>query len=500
MDFIYQTLKNFGLGWEFWGIILCMVVVRCYVKKRYNVNKSRNLLNALPGAYTSLGLLGTFFSIVLALSDSEAIEHSNITEIINGLVPAFTTSIAGLVFALISTLRTKNLYGNEDQKYEQEHTDPNVLLQDCTIALQSLKNNTDVLPFSMSDICVKMQEQETIQNEFNVKLDLILEEFRRQDENNQELKERLNENMIRQTEALQSFITNFVNRMDEIFKQMQTSINQQVQTFGTEQFEKTSKVLEEITKQMSEVSNGLMSNQVQLMTDMAQDTTTKLELFNAEQMEKIQTLLNNQVTQATQMQTLHSEWEERTAEMQRQQYDNIATHNAESLQQMVMLKEAYVEICKQMMDDNQEKSKEMCDFVRTSMLDMVSEVDNKVRTQCEILNEAICKCVGKLQESYEFIDSKIAQIKSDYDQATRAYSDAVQNAHDINDSFEKTIVQVDSSIQSLAKTNEGVDKVLSILEERQTNIDLLVQKIHEMSAAIVVLQQLEIQLNKLSSK
>jgi hypothetical protein len=217
-------------------------------------------------------------------------------------------------------------------------------------------------------------------------------------------------------------------------------------------------------------------------------------------MERLQVLLSNQSEQANRMQTLYLDWETRTEEMQRRQYDAITTHNAESLQQMAILKEAYAETSKQMMDDNQEKSKEMCDFVRTSMLDMVSEIDNKVRTQCEILNEAIVKSVSMLQESYEFIDGKIAQIKSDYDQATLAYKDAVQNAHDINDSFEKTIVQVDNSVRSLIKTNESIDDVLSILQERQNNIDCLVQRIQEMSSAIAMLQQLEIQLNKLSNK
>ena len=284
--------------------------------------------------------------------------------------------------------------------------------------------------------------------------------------------------MAKQTEALQLFITNFVNRMDEIFKQMQTSINQQVQTFGTEQFEKTSKVLEEITKQMSEVSTKLISHQVEAMKTMASSTTTQLETFNTAQQEKFKALL----------------------EAQSKQVEAIGTQNAESLQQMVDLKEAYAETSKKLIDDNQAKNKELCDFVSNSMSDLVTNIDDKVRKQCETLTTSITNCVELLQESYTFIDSKIAQIKSDYEQSTLAYKDAVQNAHDINDSFEKTIVQVDNSIKSLIKTNEGVDNVLALLNERQTNIELLVQKIQEVSAAIVVLQQLEIQLNKLSNK
>jgi len=478
MKEFYASIDQWGFGWVFWAIALCMVCAWLFVKINYKKNNSRNLRNALPGIYTSLGLLGTFLSIWYSLSNISTIDNIDIAEIIRGLVPAFTTSIVGLILALVSTLYNKKLYGDEDRSYELHHTDPNVLLQNCVTALQNIQLNTEQVPSSLGAVNAKLHEQKTAQDGFKDKLESILDEFKKQEENNKELNKQLNENMAKQTEALQSFITNFVNRMDEIFKQMQTSINQQVQTFGTEQFEKTSKVLEEITKQMSEVSTKLISHQVETMQTMATSTTSQLENFNTAQQTKFQALLDAQTKQV----------------------ETIGAQNAESLQQMVDLKEAYVETSKQMLDASQEKNKEMCDFVRSSMSDLVAEIDSKVRTQCESLSESISKCVLLLKESYEFIDSKIAQIKSDYEQSTLAYKDAVQNAHDINDSFEKTIAQVDNSIKSLTKTNEGVDNVIALLNERQTNIELLVQKIQEISSAIAVLQQLEIQLNKLTSK
>lgn len=478
MKEFYASIDQWGFGWVFWAIALCMVCAWLFVKINYKKNNSRNLRNALPGIYTSLGLLGTFLSIWYSLSNISTIDNIDIAEIIRGLVPAFTTSIVGLILALVSTLYNKKLYGDEDRSYELHHTDPNVLLQNCVNALLNIQTNTAQVPSSLGAVNTKLQEQKTAQDSFNNKLDSILAAFNKQEESNKELNKQLNDNMARQTEALQLFITNFVNRMDEIFKQMQTSINQQVQTFGTEQFEKTSKVLEEITKQMSEVSTKLIAHQVEAMKTMASSTTTQLETFNTAQQEKFNALL----------------------EAQSKQVEAIGTQNAESLQQMVDLKEAYAETSKKLIDDNQAKNKELCDFVSNSMSDLVTNIDDKVRKQCETLTTSITNCVELLQESYTFIDSKIAQIKSDYEQSTLAYKDAVQNAHDINDSFEKTIVQVDNSIKSLIKTNEGVDNVLALLNERQTNIELLVQKIQEISAAIVVLQQLEIQLNKLSNK
>ncbi len=478
MKEFYDSIDQWGFGWVFWAIALCMVGAWLFVRINYKKNNSRNLRNALPGIYTSLGLLGTFLSIWYSLSNISTIDNIDIAEIIRGLVPAFTTSIVGLILALAATLYNKKLYGDEDRSYELHHTDPNVLLQNCVTALQNIQLNTEQVPSSLGVVNAKLLEQKSAQDGFKDKLESILDEFKKQEENNKQLNKQLNENMAKQTEALQSFITNFVNRMDEIFKQMQTSINQQVQTFGTEQFEKTSKVLEEITKQMSEVSTKLISHQVEAMKTMASSTTTQLETFSTAQQEKFNALL----------------------EAQTKQVEAIGTQNAESLQQMVDLKEAYAETSKKLIDDNQAKNKELCDFVSNSMSDLVTNIDDKVRKQCETLTTSITNCVELLQESYTFIDSKIAQIKSDYEQSTLAYKDAVQNAHDINDSFEKTIVQVDNSIKSLTKTNEGVDNVIALLNERQTNIELLVQKIQEISSAIAVLQQLEIQLNKLSNK
>ena len=483
------------------GAIFLIVLAWCYTNHVYNNTKSRQMLNIMPGICTSIGILGTFISICCSLwGYADGGTNLEIEVIIGELIPAFSTSIIGLGFSIGATIWTKNKFSNEDKQYDDSHRNPDLLLQDCAESLLQMKSNTNCIPTSIAMITAKLQNQETTQSVFKDQLERLLNELRQQEEMNRELKKQLNENMAKQTEALQSFITNFVNRMDEVFKQMQTSIDQHVRTFGNEQFEKTTLVLTEINKQMTEASTKLVSSQVEQMTAMAADTTSKLESFNADQMEKIKTLLDNQASQAIAMQEMHQAWETKTVQMQQEQYEKISSHNAESLRQMVDLKEAYAETSKQMLIESQEKNKEMTDMVRNSMLDLVSEIDAKVRTQCNTLNAAMEESVKLLKENYEFIDSKIAQIQSDYEQSTLAYKDAVQNAHDINDSFEKTIVQVDKSVQSLKTTNEGVNRVLAILEERQVNINNLVQKIQEMSSAIVMLQQLEIQLNKLANK
>ena len=121
MKEFYDSIDQWGFGWVFWAIALCMVGAWLFVRINYKKNNSRNLRNALPGIYTSLGLLGTFLSIWYSLNNISTIDNIDIAEIIRGLVPAFTTSIVGLILALASTLYNKKLYGDEDRLYELRH-------------------------------------------------------------------------------------------------------------------------------------------------------------------------------------------------------------------------------------------------------------------------------------------------------------------------------------------------------------------------------------------
>lgn len=64
---------------------ICVLVFGGYAWKwcseKYEKTKSRPLLNCLPGVFTSLGLLGTFFSICHSLHglDAETIDNTGKT-------------------------------------------------------------------------------------------------------------------------------------------------------------------------------------------------------------------------------------------------------------------------------------------------------------------------------------------------------------------------------------------------------------------------------------
>lgn len=100
-----------------------LIVTIWFYKRYFNVYKSQQLLNSLPGIWTSLGLLFTFVAICESMQElqnvpspdsveGEVLKHVgstsiNITKIIGDIIPAFTTSIIGLVAGLIITIINK---------------------------------------------------------------------------------------------------------------------------------------------------------------------------------------------------------------------------------------------------------------------------------------------------------------------------------------------------------------------------------------------------------
>ena len=109
------------------------IAIFCY--KEYEKTHSRALLNCLPGVFTSLGLLGTFLAICFSLNglggnEVEVIDNTgktlaevkaaggtqniDIMKIISELIPAFTSSIVGLICALGATVWTKYIFAKED--------------------------------------------------------------------------------------------------------------------------------------------------------------------------------------------------------------------------------------------------------------------------------------------------------------------------------------------------------------------------------------------------
>ena len=141
------------------GIGLCATK---WCNNKYEETKSRPLLTSLPGVWTSLGLLGTFCAICWSLHGldniQEAVDNTgktlgevkaagsqglDIMKIISELIPAFTTSIIGLVGALVVTLWAKIKFAEEEVEDNSRlgNTTPEEYIRDIAIYSKEMTYN-----------------------------------------------------------------------------------------------------------------------------------------------------------------------------------------------------------------------------------------------------------------------------------------------------------------------------------------------------------------------
>ena len=470
---LMKILSNIFSGW---GVLALGLLIAFWFYRRYTKTKSRQLLNSLPGIFTSMGLLGTFCAICYSLGSeiqsmptevtsnigktiAEAgLDSSNldIIDIIYKLIPAFTSSIAGLILAFAATIWLKLVYANEEKQLDEQKE-----YEDSEITIYRIANLVGTISGQMKADALK----------------------------NQEYNERLNSNISQQSAILEQFINDFVKRMDEIFVKMKESVESQINNFGEEQFKKSSQVLEQITTKLTNSSELLLTEQKNNVAALISGTQTELTAIASTlktQMEK----LNQDTADALKgIETRHAE-----------EYERIHNESLEGLKKMAALKDDFSKVNGEILNDTIKMNEGITENLRTSLKEFIEKIQSSISEECSTLSQAITVNVEALHTSYDFISGHIANIKGNYDASALAFEDAVKNANRMNESSEKMLKTFDASIGSVVETNKAINEVMAILKNRQEEIERLINHINEIISAIEQLQKLESVLNRIATK
>ena len=453
MDEFLKTL----IPWANWynaGVLSLDLIVIIVFLKRYLITRNRNLLTSMPGLFTSLGILGTFCAICYSLAgiSSEPDTISNVGKsigevasstsgsldlkrIIADLIPAFSTSIYGLILAFFSTFFTKLHFASLDSKLEKK-----LRYKEPEQALEALDDH-------------------------------ILQLTKTNEENNN----KLNDSIIAQSQILSEFVKNFMGEMEDTFKAMNATIEQRVSSFGTTQYEQSRQLLEGLTKKLGEDAIDILADHnksVKTFTDassaeltaMKEAVTTAVAAFKSDAITGIERLSKEQ-----------------TAALEKLSEDSLSLH-------MESLKE------------QQKFNEDLLGRMSSSLSDTTTRIVNDMAAQISILKGSIETSVLQLKEAYEFITDRSANIVSNYEQATEAYRDAVQNTHDINEKVETGLSEVESSLKAIGQTNDKVGKVIDLIEAKEANMEAIAMRIEALSSAIASLERLESVLSRISAK
>lgn len=454
-------------------VVLGGGTIAMFLYYKYRETHSRPLLNSIPGIFTSLGLFGTFMSIVFALGDIKESDFSNIKaqsdsevtiskgmsveeevdaengvrsadttatndgtdntiRIIQKLVPAFTSSILGLLLALIATVVCKVIFALEDSELDEmvEGKTP----EEC-----------------LFEIVAQTTEATTI--------------LRSQENETKQYNEQLQTNIVEQNKILQEFIEGFVERMGDIFDNMRSSITAQVESIGNDQLTKAESILSSISEQLGSVTTQLLDAQKTSVQELVDKTNNHLE---------------------TMAQSVASQYEL----IQQNANANVAT--------MAALKEQYAQANVDILQKATEMNKHATDDMRDSLQGFVGDIKKSVSDECLSLQSAIESNVAALKKSYDFLRDRLAQITHDYEQAGLAFDNAVTNSHRQNESTENAIKKTNESLSMLEETNERLGELLDAFNSRQDNVETLITHINEIGSAIATLQKLETQLKRLN--
>lgn len=123
------------------GLLITAIFFVLYFKKL----KSKQLLNYVPNVWTSLGILGTFIAIVVSLDNSGTNSLSDVDTLVKNIIPAFTTSIIGIVGAVIFSIAIKIVYAYEEMEEDKiyrrtvdDEKSPELVLNDIKVSLLQL--------------------------------------------------------------------------------------------------------------------------------------------------------------------------------------------------------------------------------------------------------------------------------------------------------------------------------------------------------------------------
>lgn len=123
------------------GLLITSVFFALYFTKL----RSKQLLNYVPNVWTSLGILGTFIAIVVSSDNSGTNSLSDVDTLVKNIIPAFTTSIIGIIGAVVCSIAIKIIYAYEEKKEDElyrktvgNEKSPELVLNDIKVSLLRL--------------------------------------------------------------------------------------------------------------------------------------------------------------------------------------------------------------------------------------------------------------------------------------------------------------------------------------------------------------------------
>lgn len=259
------------------GLLITSVFLILYFTKL----RSKQLLNYVPNVWTSLGILGTFIAIVVSLDSSGTSSLSDVDTLVKNIIPAFTTSIIGIIGAVVCSIAVKIIYAYEEKEEDElyrktvgNEKSPELILNDIKVSLLQLikvSQNQEVniksflndymhqLDIFYSKIYESNKEQVKILSEEYIHN--VAEVLAR---TNEEINKRIDTLLLSNSESIQAYLKAEKEKLDEVAKDIKSflmGIPENVDEMKVEMIDVLRKAIIEKYNQLLE-GNDAFTNQL----------------------------------------------------------------------------------------------------------------------------------------------------------------------------------------------------------------------------------------------
>ena len=424
--------------------IIVLVVFSIYYKR----TKSRTLLTSMPGLFTSLGILGTFGAICYSLAgiSAETIASSDLgmtvaeaakssggldlRRIIADLIPAFSTSIYGLVFAFFATIYAKIRFAFEDAALvgTLKYKDPETALQAVDEHVQQL------------------MEVSSANND------------------------KLNDSIVAQSAILSTFVDTFMDKMKGTFEAMNTTIEERVSNFGTTQYTQSREILENITKKLGEDAKGIIdahNESVKTMTDastadlaaiketlatavanLKTDTVSGIEELTRKQNESLQKLADDSLS-------LHMEASKEQNKFNEELIAKMSSSLSETTTSIINGVGEQIKVLKEALVENIGKLQEAYEFIDDKSASIISNYEQVSETYRDAVKNAH-DLNERVEKGLVTVNTSLKEVG----QTNESVQKAVKLIEDKETNMEAIVMRIESLSSAIA-TLERLESVLS---------------------------------------
>lgn len=467
MKFVLSTLSiSFGIGLTVFCFLLSLIISVC-IYRSYNRLRSREYLSFIPNVWTSLGILGTFVSIVYTLA-FRLTDFNNIPLLISQIAPAFVTSIIGILGSIISSVVIKRKFATEDSKEEklfsEKYTEdtPEILLYKIFTLLQQNKETSENVRLGIEQIhkdYVELSKPRGILDKISSNLSSIDSYENQNMEFLMEYKTDIQENFSSVKKTLYESQTAMIGEM--------TNQTQKLETFVKELLKGIKQFYSDVTVMARDSTNKLIEDHIvdykQIFADHNKELNSVEEQAAKDRKNHFESMVNSLNGSVDAYKKGLEDLSNNTLTCIKDNYDKLNERIRITGEAIEKTQKALTEGIENLETNSVNKLGELCG----SLVQTTTDNTNKLTETIESVDEKLGKSIEVVVKDWE---QKIGETQTQtLEKLNGIYEELVTSSSNNAKTVEQTLNNTNANLLSVtAKTKELWEKNINALKE-ETN-------------------------------